>query len=392
MPTDSSPFLDDTALQCAREFFPHTGEGQVYLNHAGTSPLSTRVVGAMTGYLHRRSSGVIDTYQRDMEMTAECRKLAGRMINAESADRIAFQINTSDGINLIAAGMPWKTGDRVLLNDLEFPANVYPYLNLKKRGVAIDIIRAVDGRVTAEMVESALTPDTRLVALSAVQFLSGHRADLASIGGLCRNRGIVFAVDGIQAVGAVRLDVQRMKIDALAAGAQKWQMAPHGSGFVYLTEALQERLVQPSLGWLAVEDPWDFHNYNQPLASTARRYEGGSLNMPSLWGMHAALSTLVEFSLEAVERHILGLTGLLLDRFRRIPGVRVVTSYPDEERAGIVTIAPPPGVSGKSVFKRMLDRRITIALREGQLRYSPHFYNSPEEMNLVADCTEEALR
>jgi selenocysteine lyase/cysteine desulfurase len=198
-------------------------------------------------------------------------------------------------------------------------------------------------------------------------------------------------VDAIQAVGAVALDVQRMKIDALAAGGQKWQMSPHGSGFLYLTEELQDRLVQASLGWLAVKDPWSFYEYGQPLAPTARRYEGGTLNVPSLWGMHAALSTLLEFGIGAIEAHLLAVTGLLRERLAAIPGLRLVTAYPDQERAGIVTVAVLPPVDPKRAFKRILARQATIALREGQLRYSPHFYNTPAEMLDIVDITREAL-
>ncbi|HEX9006446.1 MAG TPA: aminotransferase class V-fold PLP-dependent enzyme [Bacteroidota bacterium] len=381
----------EATLRRARELFPHTAQGKIYLNHAGTSPLSTRVVEAMSGYLRDRSMGQLDTYQRDLEMVAECRALIQRIIHAESPERIAFQANTSDAINVVAAGMPWKPGDRVLLNTIEFPANVYPFLNLKHRGVAVDFIEAEGGCVTREMVEAHLGPSTRLLALSAVQFLSGHRADLQSIGELCRSRGVVFAVDAIQAVGAVGVDVQRMKIDALSAGAQKWQMSPHGSGFLYVTEELQERLVQATLGWLSVRDPWSFYDYDQPLAASARRYEGGSLIMPSLWGMHAALSTLLEYGMAAIEAHILALTGLLREKLQEIPGVELVTSYGDQERAGIVTIRLPAGTNGKGVFKRILARRATIALREGQLRYSPHFYNTPQEMLDVAELTREAL-
>ncbi len=390
--TTGAGCFPEATLRRARELFPHTAQGHIYLNHAGTSPLSTRVVEAMTAYLRNRSIGELDTYQRDVEMVTECRALVQRIIHAESPERIAFQANTSDAINTIAAGMPWKPGDRVLLNTVEFPANVYPYLNLKHRGVAVDFIRAEGGCVTRDMVEAHLTPSTKLLALSAVQFLSGHRPDLYSIGELCRREGVVFAVDAIQAVGAVEIDVQRMKIDALAAGAQKWQMSPHGSGFLYVTEELQEQLAQATLGWLAVKDPWNFYDYDQPLASSARRYEGGSLIMPSLWGMYAALSTLLEYGMEAIEGHILHITGLLREKLGEIPGVRLVTSYPDQERAGIVTIRLPEGANSKGVFKRILARHATIALREGQLRYSPHFYNTPAEMMDVVELTREALR
>ena len=384
-------YLPPAALQRARELFPHTTQGHIYLNHAGTSPLSRRVVDAVERHLHERSVGPIDTYWTDIQMVAECRALIQRLINAESTDRIAFQVNTSDAINVVASGLDWKSGDRVLLNSIEFPANVYPYLNLRRLGVEIDILQADDGRVTPEMIVKHVQPRTRLLALSAVQFLSGYRADLASLGEFCRSKGIVFAVDGIQAVGAVRIDVQRMKIDALFAGAQKWQMAPHGSGFLYLTQELQAKIGQQYLGWLSVEDPWKFHDFDQALASSARRYEGGSLNMPSLWGLHAALGTLLEFGPDRIEGHLLEITALLRDGLAAIPGPRVVTAYPDDQRAGIITVALPERVDAKEIFKQMLARKVTIALREGQLRYSPHFYCTADDMRAAVNATHEAL-
>jgi selenocysteine lyase/cysteine desulfurase len=386
-----SPLLPPDILNRARSFFPHTRQGKNYLNHASTSPLSSRVVNAMMKYLHNRSEGELETYFSDIKMVGDLRTLVAKLVNAESPDRIAFQINTSDAINVVASGLPWAPGDSIILNDIEFPANVYPYLNLKRLGVEIDTIRAVDGRITPDMIASRIRPRTRLVALSAVQYLSGYRADLGTIGNMCRGRGIVFAVDGIQAIGAVQLDVQRMKIDALGAGAQKWQMGPHGSGFLYLTEALQQRIAQTNLGWLSVEDPWSFHKYDQPLAASARRYEGGSLNMPSLHGLHASLSTLLEFGPEAVENHILGITEMLRKALADINGLTVVTSYPDAERAGIVTVRLPEGVDTKELFRQISKRNIFIALREGQLRYSPHFYSSPDEMLEAAQVTRECL-
>jgi selenocysteine lyase/cysteine desulfurase len=379
-------------LSRARELFPHLKQGKIYLNHAGTSPLSSRVVETMTAYLRRRSEGELDTYQNDLGMVAECRTSVSRLIRAESSDRIAFQSNTSDAINVIAAGIAWKTGDRILLGDIEFPANIYPYLNLKSIGVELDFISAPDGRLTAELIAARIGQHTRLVALSAVQFLSGHRPDLRSIGSLCRNNGTIFAVDGIQAVGAVRIDVQKMYIDALSAGAQKWQMGPHGSGFLYLTEELQSRIRQKNLGWLSVENPWDFYNYDQPLASSARRYEGGSLNMPSLWGMREAIGTLIEFGPDGIGTHILAITSGLIERLMKIDGVTLFSPLPEDERAGIVTVSLVPPLDPRTVFDKLRERGVTIAIREGKLRYSPHFYNSAADMDRVADMTEEAIR
>jgi selenocysteine lyase/cysteine desulfurase len=378
-------------LAKARSLFPHTSQHKIYLNHAGTSPLSMRVVAAMEAYLRERSHGKLETYTDDLPMVQELRSCIQLLINAESPDRIALAANTSDAINIVAGGVDWKSGDRILLNNLEFPANVWPFLNLRNLGVELDFIQSADGRITIDQIEQGLTPRTRLVALSAVQFLSGFRADLASIGNLCRARGITFAVDGIQAVGAIKLDVQAMKIDALAAGGQKWQMSPHGTGFLYITEDLQSRISQKNFGWLGVAEPWEFRNYSQGPALSARRYEGGSSNMPCLWGMHAALKTILEFGADAIEGQILTLTQTLIDGFHDVPAVQIHSSTNLHERAGIVTIRLPQSSNPQEVFKKLLEKEITTGLREGMLRYSPHFYCSIEEMKEAVEKTRLSI-
>jgi selenocysteine lyase/cysteine desulfurase len=333
----------------------------------------------------------LDTYPADIELARRLRGSLAKLIHAEGHARIAFQSSTSDALNIVAGGLRWKSGDRILLNDLEFPANVYPYLNLKKHGVELDVIPSRDGMVTVEMIERWLGPRTKLLALSAVQFLSGHRADLAAIGSLCRRRGIIFAVDGIQAVGAMKIDVQAMSIDAFAAGAQKWQLAPHGTGFLYVSEDLQSRIQQQYLGWLAVEDPWNFRNYDQPLAHSARRYEGGSLNLPGLHGYEAAVSTLLEFGPDAIENHILDLTAVLREGLQALPGVKVITPPRREDHAGIISIQLPSTTNDKRFFVNMQENGVTPALREGKVRYSPHFYNTVEEMERTVEITRQSL-
>ncbi len=383
--------LTSDLLVKARALYPHTAQKHIYLNHASTGPLSTRVLAAITSHLNERSSGMIDNYRDDVRLVSECRLFVSQLINAGSPDRITFQANTSDAINIVASGIPWKTGDRILLYHREFPANVYPYLNLKRLGVELDFIDAPSGVVSPEMIASGIAPRTRLVALSAVQFLSGHRANLAVIGDLCRSHGVVFAVDGIQAVGAVEIDVQKMGIDAFAAGAQKWLMGPHGIAFLYLTEELQSAIRQPILGWRAVQDPWQFNNYEQPLASSARRYEGGSLNMPGLWGMHAAIGTLLEIGTSAVEDQVLHITGLLRDGLESIDGFSVITPKDRAERAGIITAQLPSNADPKTILKMLQQSKIFPALREGKIRYSPHFYCTPEEMATTVQATEDCL-
>ncbi len=384
-----STLFDTATLARARALFPYLETGRIYVNHAATSPYSTRVVAALHSHIESRSTGDIDTYWSDVNMIDTLRDSVRTMINAEGSDRIAFTGNTTDAINVIASGLSWHPGDRVILNDAEFPANIYPYLNLKRFGVELDFLHSAAGVVTADDIARALTPKTRLVGLSAVQFLSGYRADLEAIGKLCRDRGVLFIVDGIQSVGAVHTDVQAWHIDALAAGAQKWQMATQGAGFLYLTAALQERIHQAHLGWLSVEDPWNFRALDQPLAESARRYEGGSLYMSCLHAMHASVGTLLEFGIDAIERHLAGLTEILLNEFGTIPGIETLTPRSPERRAGIVTIRTAQPETSKAFYKELRKRNIEGAVREGCVRFSPHFYNSSADMQAVAIAVRE---
>jgi len=383
--------LTHSQISSVRKLFPYTASARIYLNHAATAPLSTPVVEAMMHNLRERSTGKLETYSDDIRMIADLRERVARLIGAETAARIALQANTSDAISVVAAGLPWRGGDRILLNTAEFPANVHPFLNMRRHGVEIDLLQAPDGVVTAEALQNALRPRTRLVALSAVQFLSGFRADLATIGALCRERGVIFAVDGIQAVGAVRLDVVRMKIDALAAGCQKWQLGPQGGGVLYVTDDLQAQIQQAYLGWLAVEDPWRFFDFEQGPAPSARRYEGGTPAIPSLWGMHAAVGMLLEAGAAAIEKRLLSLTGRLIGVFEQA-GLRLMTPGEPDRRAGIVTVRLPEGLDGRALVKDLTRHGIIGSMREGSLRLSPHFYNTEEEMERTAEAILEYVR
>lgn len=383
--------FSEQLLAAARALFPHTETGRIYLNHAATSPFSRRIVNATKQYIEERSSGSIETYLNDIPVQAACREAVRRLINAESPERIALVGNTSDGLNIVSSGIAWKTGDRILLNDLEFPANIHPYYHLRSKGVEIDILKGDQGRITPEMIERSIHPRTRLVALSAVQYLTGHRADLEMIGSICRSKGVRFVVDGIQAVGAVRIDVQSAKIDAMSSGSQKWQMSPQGTGFLYVTESFQHELQQAYVGWLGVEDPWQFQNFDQPLAPTAKRYEGGSLNAMGIIGMKEALETLLEFGPDRIEGQILSLTRRIIDRVRAIDGFELISPDADCDRAGIVTVRWHQPRDLTPVFLDLQKQRIDISLRMNALRFSPHFYNSPKEIDRAVDALRLAL-
>ncbi len=362
----------------ARRKFPHTWTDMAYLNHAAVSPLSFPVREAVGKYMERRALLGIEPFPWAMEMGHRTRALIADLIHA-SAEDIAFVMNTSDGLNIIANGIDWQAGDHILLNDIEFPSNVYPFLNLKRRGVTIDTLQTTNWRIAPEALIDRLDPRTRLVAISFVQYLTGERADLVRIGEELHKRNILFVVDAIQGLPHMPLDVQAAHIDFLSAGSHKWLMAPEGMGFIYASPLARSLIQQASLGWTSVEDPFNFDPRPEDLRRGAARYENGTLNYASIAGLKASLEFFLEFGQQEAMRHILDLTGYLIDRLES-RGVNVITPKDETQRAGIVTFEFD---DAEAMHQRLLEKNIRISLRTGKLRVSPHFYNTEDELRRV---------
>ncbi|MDP4197978.1 MAG: aminotransferase class V-fold PLP-dependent enzyme [Bacteroidota bacterium] len=369
----------------ARREFPHTWSDMVYLNHAAVAPLSFRVRDAVDRYQTRRALKGIEPYPWMLKTVQGTREMLAQLMGAR-ADQIAFVLNTSDGLNIIAQGLDWQPGDHVLLNDLEFPANVYPFLNLKRHGVEVDFIeknlrpsKAGAGggySISVEDIQNHLTPRTKLVSISHVQFATGAKADLNAIGKLCRERDILFAVDAIQSLPHTPIDVERDCVDFLACGSHKWMMSDMGAAFVYVGDRALARIHQASLGWTSIENAFDFSLRPDELRAGAARFENGTINFAGITALLASLNFFFEFGLQEMERAVLDLTGYLIDRLE-MRGVEVITPKPESERSGIVSFNFP---DAEKVFERLQSRNILISLRQGLLRASPHFYNTEEEV------------
>lgn len=373
-------------LEAAREFFPFVTE-QLYFNHAASSPLSLRVEAAINRYVSDRTRGQITNFKRDQQEIAALRSTLADFTGA-APERIALTSNTTHGLNIIASGLPWSEGDEILLSEMEFPANVYPFLNLKKHGVTIKHLPSTDGKITVQDFAEHTTGRTRLISLSFVQFLNGYRADLEAVSDFCKANNILFIVDAIQGLGAIPLNVQRLQCDALASGGHKWLMSPRGTGFLYLSESLQEQLVPAYLGWLSVEKPFHFHDYNQKLDPTAEQLELATPNTIGVYGMHAAIQLLQEADTQDIEQHILDITGYLRDELRQ-RDYEIKTPFADHERAGILLFSCGDAQKNKRIFKRLSRKNVTISYREGFLRVSPHFYNTRADMDRFLTMLEE---
>ena len=381
-----SPF-SNTQLDEIRDLFPVARSGCVYMNHAAISPLPTPTFEETRRWLEVRNSGAVENFEEGMQTIEDTRNRVASYINAKSPEQITFVGNTSDAISAITEGMQWKEGDEIILNTLEFPTNVQPFRRLEKKGVVIRYVESADHRVNPEDIEALITPNTKLVSISAVQYLSGFRADLERIGELCSSRGIYFVVDGIQALGASPIDVQTCMIDALATGAHKWLMSPMGIGFLYLSEKMQATLEPYKTGWLSVEDPWELSKFEKSWLPVSRHLETGTPNLIGISGLGSSLTLFEGIGTEAIRKHIQFLSGYVLDRIESKNNITVITPDDDNQRMGIATfkVHSSSDLDLETVLGALREKKITISAREGFFRISPHMYNTEEEIDLVID-------
>jgi len=359
-----------------REQFPVT-EKLIYLNHAAVSPLSKPSAEAMRwlatdgelyGSLH---------YDQWMASYESLRLATAAMIGAHR-DEIAIVKNTSEGIATIAMGIAWNPGDRVVVFDEEFPANLYPWQKLEAKGVELRRLSVHD---PLERVEEACR-GARLLALSFVQYLSGYRADLTAVGEICRRHNVFYFVDAIQGMGAFPLDVRASHIDALAADGHKWLTGPEGCGVLYVRREVQEQVEPVEFGWTNVAKYADYSSRDMSLRSDAGRYEPGTLNTIGIYGLLAAMKLLLDVGIERIADTVQGL-GDRLAEGAQSKGYEIMGQRTKATGAGIVTIRKA-GVDARMVVKHLRDQGVIAAPRQGWTRLSPHFYISPDEIDRVS--------
>lgn len=386
-PPPASPF-DVDALR-AREFPWAETDDATFLNAASTGPLPRRCIDAVVHWTRLRATPHHLSDELLFDTLARSRTLIGRLIGASPAE-IALAVNTGYGMNVAARALPLEPGDVVLTPDLEFPANIYPWWaaanarQLEYRRVPLD-----DGVLDLDALLAAMQDDrVKCVSVSWLDSGNGARVDLARLGSACRERGIYLVVDAIQGVGAVPLDLRALSVDILACGAQKWLLSPWGTGFVYVRESLVRELEPPIVSWMAPKGTDDFRrlrDYDMTWRDDARRFEFITLPFHDFAGMNASLELFFEIGPDRVANHIEGLCTTIVEWAHERRGVRLVTPAARERRGGIVCLRPK---DGERASKRLRERGVVHSLREGNIRLSPHMYNTIHDVQLALDALE----
>lgn len=380
-------------LTAARRHFDVTERNITYLNHAGISPLPRPVKQAMIDVLDAIAAGGSTTFREILDPLMESLpRRAAQLVNAQP-EEVALVPNTSTGLNLIAHSLPLQAGDNVILCDVEFPSNVYPWMNLQQEGVETRLVPAVDGGLSLEAIDAVRDARTRVVAVSAVQFFTGRREDLAAIGQYCEQHGLWLVVDAIQAAGIVPIDMQAMGIHALATGGQKALCGPPGQGFMVVREALIEQMQPVFMGPLSVVNWEHWLDYDTSLQPLAGRFQLGTSNVASLAGLNAALKLLLDLGVENIAEWVIHLSSTAIDRLNA-RGFHTVTPREPERHANIVTLAWP-GEPAPVVEALQREGIVLCEHRDAQnkpyLRLSSHCYNTEAEIHRVIQSLEDHL-
>ncbi len=371
----------ENKFNAVRKQFPVTQakKGITYFNSASTGPLSLQTRRALDEYYDY--SFYVD---RGIDLDAfaaldDIRKLGAKFIGARY-DEVGFGFHTGFGLNIAAFGLPLKAGDEVLLSDNEFPSNVYPWVALKQRGIDVKFIKSVNGFFDIDNFVKAISRKTKVLSLSFVQFFNGYKNDLKKIGAICKEKGIYFAVDGIQGCGVETIDVHKCMIDIFSAGAQKWMLSPLGTGIFYVRKDLQNKIKMPFASWLSVD--WginftDLFHYDLPFFDSARRFEFGTYPYAHVFAMHQSMKLIDSLGVSNIQKHNHALLDILIDYLKSNHRFEIKSSLLSKHRSSILSFRCP---EVKEVHRTLLKSKIICSLREGAIRVAVHLFNNEADI------------
>lgn len=355
-----------------------------YLNHAGVAPAPARVVRAVQDAVAWSARDPLGFFLEGVMGAREAaRQKMGRLLGAPAQD-IALLKNTGQGLALVADALALDPGDNVVSVDCEYPSVVYPWYAQAGRGIETRLVPCrPDGTFTVPDVASRMDAHTRVLTLSWVQFSTGFRVDLRAFAALAHAHGALFVVDVIQGLGVLPLNSEQLGLDIVATGVHKWLLAPGGTGALYIAPHALGRMRLLNMGAAGVTDVAAF----DPLAFTpkpnAQRYEEGTPNGLGLFGLDAALGLIHDVGVDAIAARVLALTGYVAAQIER-KGYQIVSPRDDARRAGILAFRHP-AYDNAAVLEALTAAHVAAAVRGGRVRFSPHFYNTEDDIDRAVD-------
>jgi len=364
-----------------REQFKITSSDQLYLNHAAKSPFPLCVREELDRFIACREYENVEYFPNLLQDKIELKQGLSRLLNADEK-RISLVQNTVEGLNLLVDSLRWEKGDEVVVFQKDFPSNVHPFLKLERFGVRVRVVKSENLLFSTEDYLSLINENTKLVSISFVHFLSGQVADLETISKACKAHGSLFCVDSIQGCGAIQLDVETLGIDFISNGGHKWMMFPAGLGFVYFSEQLSEQMIDAKHGWLDREDAMDLFNWQNERFKDGRRFELGTGSDMLVACAKASLKWRESIGADYIEREVVSLSETLRKRLLEIGFTLIQQNNNISFKSGITSIVLS---NAEEVFHSLHERKITLAVRAGVLRVSPHFYNDENDLDRLIE-------
>ncbi len=383
-PVDPSQPISDRSA----DFFDFGGVA--YLNCAYHGPLPRVAARAAQAAMQLKQAPhrILDEYH--FTFPDAYRSAVARFIGCDARD-VAVTDSTTHGIMLLVGGLDWQRDDEVVVPEGEFPANLFPWRSLERLGVAVRRVALDpswdDGTAIVDAVAEAMSPKTRVVSLSWVSYTTGVRNDLAALGRLCRERGVLFVVDGSQGVGGLPFDVRETPCDLVACSGYKWMLGPYGLGFAYVHPALAERLRPFNINWFAIEGARDFNRLSRArfvYEPHARRFDvNETASYLNVAAGTASLHYLSSVTAAAVQAHVRALQDRVLANLPA--GFRNVHELPDAMRSNIVRITGPSQEVTRTAYERARARGVVVSMREGAIRIAPHVYNTVTDIDRLLE-------
>lgn len=366
-----------------RSLFPVI-KNYTYLNSAAVAPLPQIAVEAVNRQLRDVSENGTVNFAKWIQTKQRCRGLIAEMLKVR-AEQIAFMRNTSDGFSSVANGLDWSEGDNIVTFEREFPANFYAWRRIRDTfGVELRLCPERDGRIDLDEFIGLIDSNTRLVSISAVQFASGFRANLEKIGRAVRVVDALFAVDIIQAFGVIPFDLEAQFVDIACGASHKWLFSPEGCGILYLNDRARQRIEPTLVGWISVEEPWDFEDTEQQWKPNALAWESGTGGISLFYGLEQSLGILNEAGAGNIQQYLEELTDYLC-KLLQDKDYEIVSSREAGEKSQIVCIKPKENQNSNNLAETLEKEKIIVSPRGERIRIAPHVFNNRADIERLME-------
>jgi selenocysteine lyase/cysteine desulfurase len=358
--------------------FPQSPE-ICYLNHAAVSPWPKCTEQAVKDFAHENTLFGATHYPQWMAVETQLRKRLASLIHIDNTDEIALAKSTSEALSIIAYGIDWQPGDEVIISDQEFPSNRIVWESLDRIGVNVKTAK-LSTKDPVSSVKSCLSPKTKLISISSVQYASGLAINLNSLSTLCKENNVLLCVDAIQSLGAIPFNQAQIDADFIVADGHKWMMAAEGLALLYVKKSHQNTLKLHQFGWHMIKNKGKYDEQEWQPADDASRFECGSPNMLGIHALNASLGLLLEIGEDVIHEELRHKTDYLIQALSQIPHLEFISPEPPKNLSGIVTFNIED-CNLASLQQKLMAAGVICAFRGGGIRFSPSFYTPTETLD-----------